>query len=639
VRWPFRRTDPTEPAPAGEGAFEPPVALRADPAAVPAWRSMPSIQRASEAAMPLTAPTTDLVADVQARQTPLQVLAPLGHDVGSLAPVGTIGLRSGPVESRATGPELVQRQVARAHPAVPPRTVESPSAPMDVPDLPPPMAPRAVTVVDAAATPDIQRSLTSAAESLPSVQPPEGLVLAGDDRGSPLETRDVSPEMAPPASPTTVVARSTADGVGDATSGLPAVVLGDPHPRPAMPPVRRLGLGAPIASAATTPVQRLSPTPVASPVVVGSTDPGTTVVQPSPAVGDAGDSPPPGDRARRGPIVQRYSLSDGLPLARTAHADPPPTSVEGTPDLAAPPDPMAATPHGESHLQRVEATSSVPSEPARRGSGDVDPPASSGPGPGHVADPGDRIVTPSVMTGSVTVSRIATVGMPAPAMPVRSVRPVAGRAAPILSIQRAPGQVAGFAALGAPVDISRTIERSTLVGPRGELTPVPGEPGTAASGDQPATWHADGPGPGLAVAIQRQSSPVAKPAPLALATPRPGPIVATIELQRDPGLVSAAPDAPMSHAAPGADVAASSSFDSRVIARDVAEVPAEGAMLAPIQRAESAAESGVAPAPAPGGSEKDLDELARRLYDRIRLRLKRELLIDRERAGALTDLR
>jgi len=34
-----------------------------------------------------------------------------------------------------------------------------------------------------------------------------------------------------------------------------------------------------------------------------------------------------------------------------------------------------------------------------------------------------------------------------------------------------------------------------------------------------------------------------------------------------------------------------------------------------------------------------MDELAGKLYDRIRTRLKTELLIDRERAGFLTDLR
>jgi hypothetical protein len=37
--------------------------------------------------------------------------------------------------------------------------------------------------------------------------------------------------------------------------------------------------------------------------------------------------------------------------------------------------------------------------------------------------------------------------------------------------------------------------------------------------------------------------------------------------------------------------------------------------------------------------ETDMDELAGKLYDKIRTRLKSELLVDRERAGFLTDLR
>jgi hypothetical protein len=39
------------------------------------------------------------------------------------------------------------------------------------------------------------------------------------------------------------------------------------------------------------------------------------------------------------------------------------------------------------------------------------------------------------------------------------------------------------------------------------------------------------------------------------------------------------------------------------------------------------------------GGGQDLDELAARLYDRIRARLRDELLIDRERAGRVTDVR
>jgi hypothetical protein len=74
--------------------------------------------------------------------------------------------------------------------------------------------------------------------------------------------------------------------------------------------------------------------------------------------------------------------------------------------------------------------------------------------------------------------------------------------------------------------------------------------------------------------------------------------------------------------------------------------PALSPAGAMIQRAPSDSAGGT-PEPGAGGStaatpaasERDLDELARRLYDRIRLRLSRELLVDRERAGALTDHR
>ncbi|PZR93098.1 MAG: hypothetical protein DLM67_14085 [Candidatus Nephthysia bennettiae] len=40
-----------------------------------------------------------------------------------------------------------------------------------------------------------------------------------------------------------------------------------------------------------------------------------------------------------------------------------------------------------------------------------------------------------------------------------------------------------------------------------------------------------------------------------------------------------------------------------------------------------------------GRSETELDELAGRLYDRFRSRLRMELLVSRERAGLATDLR
>jgi hypothetical protein len=71
------------------------------------------------------------------------------------------------------------------------------------------------------------------------------------------------------------------------------------------------------------------------------------------------------------------------------------------------------------------------------------------------------------------------------------------------------------------------------------------------------------------------------------------------------------------------------------IAREASE---DGFSTSSLQRA-TADPATPSPAAVSGGSEKDLDDLARRLYERIRLRLKRELLVDRERAGSLTDLR
>lgn len=77
----------------------------------------------------------------------------------------------------------------------------------------------------------------------------------------------------------------------------------------------------------------------------------------------------------------------------------------------------------------------------------------------------------------------------------------------------------------------------------------------------------------------------------------------------------------------------------------------ETASATPVQReaapttAEAPAASpgaGATPAggAAPGAGDKpaELDELAKKLYERIRTRLKAELRLDRERAGLLTDL-
>jgi hypothetical protein len=69
---------------------------------------------------------------------------------------------------------------------------------------------------------------------------------------------------------------------------------------------------------------------------------------------------------------------------------------------------------------------------------------------------------------------------------------------------------------------------------------------------------------------------------------------------------------------------------------EVPSVQLAAAEAAPAPDTAPAAASGP---PAGAQSPESMDELAGRIYDRIRMRFRDELLIDRERAGLLTDVR
>jgi hypothetical protein len=66
--------------------------------------------------------------------------------------------------------------------------------------------------------------------------------------------------------------------------------------------------------------------------------------------------------------------------------------------------------------------------------------------------------------------------------------------------------------------------------------------------------------------------------------------------------------------------------------------PAATAGMPTVLRADDGGEGGAGGGAGAGGSDKELDELARKLFPRLQLRLRSELLIDRERIGALVDL-
>jgi len=84
---------------------------------------------------------------------------------------------------------------------------------------------------------------------------------------------------------------------------------------------------------------------------------------------------------------------------------------------------------------------------------------------------------------------------------------------------------------------------------------------------------------------------------------------------------------------PGAAASESASFHL-----PMSHTPSQPAVPAP-QRSARSSSSSSTPNAAATDTHDDIDEVSRRVYERIRLRLRRELLLDRERGGYLTDPR
>lgn len=605
MRWPFRRRE-TEPAtPSIDASPVVSAPASAAPAEPPAWTSLPPLQRTMDRGAPLTAPPDGVLGDVVARWAPATVLAPLGHDAGGIGPTGTIGLTGAAIETVGSGPELVGRPAPRttsiqrlpSGPAWP--SFPAPEAPTVAPAvLPPAPAPHQAQVVERTVVSGpvaMQRSLTSAADPVGPTLPPDwppALVQEHQDAQPHVLSKAIGAETPHGSAEQAPVQRNALDA-GQATS---------------MPP-RRVGLGAPLPGG--LPVQRASPATLH-------------------------------ERPKRVP-VQRRSLDD-LPVARTpARITPEPdalagkedsdtrTSGEGTAPAAVDTTPAAVL-TGSIDVSRLAADGPTGPDPVRvlirplagrleptvvqRSVRDtVDPDArgaSAEPLPGH-----DPIVPP--------VQRSASALLPE-------------RGTPVTRLEHLP-----TGTVGLPPEAALTVARSVAANrlpPSGPIARSMTEP--PAGHQVPAIVPIQRAARDEAVApLVSWAPPVrAEPPPLTLAGRRPdtqAPSVSDVQRTSEPSQVAHAPAAaPSMPVASDAAVGPASALDTDA-GPDIA-----------IQRASDDT-AGSAPTPAatsiPGGgpiagaSDKDLDELARRLYERIRRRLSRELLADRERAGLLTDLR
>lgn len=590
----------------------------AGPAARPAWRSLPPIQRVA-ARMPLVAPNAAFESGLATRQPAPTALAPLGHDRRLEAPAGLVSGVATPVQRRAEDP--VPARVRPAHPS-PARaaTAQRSTAAGAWPGAGPEPAGGSTVSAEAPEAPAAPSPLVTA----PALgEAPVGLVgraatPAASAVGTPPQPADApgradsAPVVAGP-----LIARAADRGAEGAPTGASA----DPDRAVGDRPVRRIRVGAPLtptvsrvalpgeaapATAATPPATGLPPGGPAGPGGARS-DPGPTPpAGPGAPVAGAGSparpaaAPVPGPRAalqrsavdapaRSGLVGDLRPVLGTMPAISigrpTAPADAPGAAAEG-----------AATPPSLATLARAEHGAPAWAQPGPSGGAMLPspaaPPFTSDPGPGFSPA---RLTwsNPALAEASAAVS--GPIGRPAAATPAVAMRAAASPAGPTAS--RPVGRAGGIR-LGAPA--------GQLAGRAAE----PGRTAPAARGDRE---------PGL-------TAPGADPSPAAPTALWPGPSASSGWAVGDG---TAAPTVARSA---GDDALAAGGGDTP-------DVAAAGGGPAP---------SGVVPAggqaSSPGGGMRD--EAARdqetqawadRLYDRIALRLRRDLLVERERAGTLVD--
>ena len=598
MRWPFGRKSsrgdgPTPPS--ATDAAAPTAAARPDAA----WRSLPAIQR-TIGAPPVVAPAAPFAARLATRQPPELALEVLGHEVSSLAAPGLLIGRASPTGAFNSGRiELPVQRAALAQPATLAEALGWSS--FDAPDANPPSAIQATA--DATGQPGpgpadspkseppaVQRSAprpiltTSTATSVDAA--PAGRLDLRSARVTPLErrTRPATP-LAPPLAATPVQL-------------TPMVPASEPSARrPTLGQARRLGLGAPLRSAPEQSLQRIAqPGPAdASATWVELGAPSLPIARSGPAAASpsrsAGWAPGPAG----GPTLE--AGSDGPPEvlvpgpASSELAVVRPISIQRL---------AAALPAGD--LSRVDlplagaAAGTMPGDGGPSGAvmvqrnerdGGPGSPATVGPepqpGPADAGFEPTDVVFAAAAPFSLAPTRTGLAGSLLEPRPSPAVRPARVRAA----VGTAPEPVVARSIAGpihpsGPVSVAALGGRLDRGSPRSEPVGPVVQSGPILAPSPPS------------------AHPGAQPAP----TPGDPAIQRAVEI-RELGISTQESGRPAGAAQP-----------------DSGGEPAGGA--APISAADR---------------DRELDELARRLYGRIRSRFAAELLADRERAGLLVDLR
>jgi hypothetical protein len=605
LRWPFGRKSSRGDGPSASTAIDadvPAAAARPDAA----WRSLPAIQRAI-GDPPVVAPAAPFAARLATRQPPQLALEVLGHEVSPLAAPGLLIGRASPADAFNSG--RVELPVQRAAPGGPATLAEAPGwSSFDAPGGEGPASVPAAA--DGAGQPGAS-SAGSQQSGPPAVQrsavrPILTTSVATSVDAAPAGRLDLRPSSASPLEP-----RARAAGpvnqqlAADPVQLTPAVTLPElPPRRPTLGQARRLGLGAPLRSADGAAVQRSVQPGVLEPAAVGM--PVVPTPPSSPARSDSGSGPiPPGP-----PVGSRLPADTGPDLRPAAS---PELNVDLTP---------AHTPELTQELTVVRPLSIQRLPASTR-------PGAQGPGADLPADRGPW--------GSS--SPIAGPG--APARPAATGRPTPD--------DRPAVRVSRLAA-DEPGDALEVDGREPMNEPIGGTSPIGGWPIRASSADS------------LVRAPVPAADGVARSSPGPVRPISAGPVVARSidDHGHAPGAIAGSVLAQLAELGISVHGQPAGPLVQRTIAADRPPAEPERATVVPVQRAVQINEmqvsvpsggqqasapgstggaAGLGPTASPADRDRELDELARRLYGRIRTRLAAELLADRERAGLLVDLR
>ena len=612
--WPFRRK--AEAARAGGPQPVPAPVIRRD------WVGLRPIQRLI-GAHPLTAPSDRFSDDLATHHDPSVSSDTMGHQVSAEAPAGLVLALARPT-TRSDGPAMIPRpRVQRRETGAVAESGEwdgdaaapDTTRPTPVPASAPAVAARELPVVTQEAP--LQRLTALPADAEPMPAPPRA--------------RAITTPFA--------ISRQSDD---------PADLSGSPAPRLSLGQSRRLGLGAPIKQVSDRTAQRSAVEPVRdrSPETEASVPPShgplpalpqrereslaltpmdlaPSASQPTPSVRRAETPQDAGEEPRLDlPLARRSAVQSPSIEPAVSTADEPITAAQGQPALPVQTKlAEISAPVRESSMTSQSTASPPPMA--------TDVLARVSPEREHTPAASDRptALVPGAAIPTLPLARQPSVrGWTAPATPgwaTAATAPVIG-ARPLTaaaSLQRFAQALAlpqpaasGLALAQSPREVSQpTVDERTEIGEALEAE-------TRSTSDlmPSAPAHRED----WARSVPQAANAWSPAASLPLAPTR------ALTVQRAAGpSVAEAVDEPEAEAP--------------MLQGVWYDAPAPGASSGVSTASPTSAGPAIGAAQSPGqaAAETDMDELAGRLYDRIRTRLKSELLVDRERAGFLTDLR